>query len=436
MKRFFLFLMMICIAMPVFAQKKEIEDTKYRRSSLHIVLVTTDDPILKESEVMKSWENYPFPEKYNQHEVDLKTFAAGKPGVSFFEFATNYVNGTYQLSNKISNLKKMLEDIDNKAYTLALIEKVNKKIDEEKLAHKLLEKWFNIQPDGTADISLIKARGAYNATEMQALEASQTTRGLAILQDAGEELIGNTFVSFCKIDFYENEPIEKFKLMISNAIVSLLLGEQTTSSIAEIAYEAAKEGYSARTMAMLYKLNWNDSIMAQFYDCWVGEDKIDYDKFQSLLFDMVFIGADISTSRANAPFGFNVDEKNLIDLTIVRNIDNLFAKMQANYEVFKPKFPVLTNPPLTAEFGMKEGLKGGEKFQLLEPVWNDKKNQREYKLIGIVKVDKKQIWDNRYNAGEESENKQVNKKTGEPIISTLLTKNKAAYPGMLLRQTK
>jgi len=47
--------------------------------------------------------------------------------------------------------------------------------------------------------------------------------------------------------------------------------------------------------------------------------------------------------------------------------------MQATYEVFKPKFPVLTNPPLTAGFGLKEGLKGGEKFELLETVWNEKK---------------------------------------------------------------
>jgi hypothetical protein len=131
-----------------------------------------------------------------------------------------------------------------------------------------------------------------------------------------------------------------------------------------------------------------------------------------------------------------VNEKNLIELTVVRNLDKLFTTMQQKYEVFKPKFPILTNPPLTAQFGMKEGLKGGEKFELLEPVWNNKTNKREYKRVGIVKVDKKQIWDNRYNAGEIPQNPQVDKKTGESIQATLLSKNKVAYPGMLLRQMK
>jgi len=33
------------------------------------------------------------------------------------------------------------------------------------------------------------------------------------------------------------------------------------------------------------------------------------------------------------------------------------------YEVFKVKVPVLTNEPITAQIGMKEGLEGGEKFE-------------------------------------------------------------------------
>jgi hypothetical protein len=257
------------------------------------------------------------------------------------------------------------------------------------------------------------------------------------LEDAGEELIGNTFVQFCKMDFYENEPIARFSMMLANAIAAFSgPAEGTVRAAARTAYEVSKDGYSARAMALLYKLNWNDSILAEFYNCWIAENKLDYQKFQALPFNMVFVGADVSTSTAVAPFGFNVDEKKLIELTVVRNLDNLFTKMQQNYEVFKPKFPVISNPPLEAQLGMKEGLKGGEKFELLEPVWNEKLNKREYKRVGIVTIDKKQVWDNRYNAGETPENPQVNKKTGEPITATLLSKNKAAYPGMLLRQMK
>ncbi|MDR2972828.1 MAG: hypothetical protein LBU83_13035 [Bacteroidales bacterium] len=437
MKNIFLIFFAILFCVPIVAQKKEIEEPNYRRSSLHLVLVTTDDPILKETEVMKAWDKYPFPDKYNQHSVELKKFAAGKPGVSFFEFATQYVKGNSSLPTTIRELKKLQQfDTDEEAYIKAMIDRISNKIREEKLAHKLLEKWFNINPDGTYSMDLIQNRGCYNATEMQALEASYTLRGRAILEDAGEELIGNTFVAFCKIDVYENEPIAKFKFMIVNAIANLTEGGELIRTAGEIAYLAAKDGYSARTMAMLYKLNWNDSIKAEFYNCWKDDTHIDYEKFQMTPFNMVLVGNDISIGKAIAPFGINFDEKKLIDLTIVRNIDNLFAKLQAKYEVFKPKFLVLTNPPLTAEMGMKEGLSGGEKFELLEQIWNTKKNKREYKRVAIVKVDKKQIWDNRYFAGEENPKQQIDKKTGEPIKSTLLTKFKGAYPGMLLRQIK
>jgi hypothetical protein len=419
------------------AQKKQIEDAKYRRSSLHLVLVTTDDPILKEAEVIKAWDDYPFPDKYNEHSIDFSIMRAGKPGVSFFEFATKYVSGEYKFPTTLKDLKQLQNNLNEKAYTQELIKVIEEKMVEERVAHKFLEKWFQIQPDGSCSMELIKRRGCYNATEIQALEASLTQRGKALLEDAGEELIGNTFIQFCKLDFYENEPIAKFSLMVANAIAALSgdLGE-SMKALAEIAYETTKNGYSARVQASLFKLNWNDSIMAQFYNCWINETKLDYDKFNALPFNMVFVGSDISTGNAITPFGISLNEEKLINLTVVRNIDNVFTKMQANYEVFKPKVLILSNPPILAECGMKEGLKGGEKFQLLEQIWNENTNRREYRSVGIVKVDKKQIWDNRYYAGETPENRPVDKNTGEPITGTLFTKNKLAYPGMLLRQIK
>ena len=428
----------LMIVVSAFAQKKQIDDTKYRRSSLHLILLTTDDPILKEEEVMQSWSHYPFPDKYNEHSINLRTFPAGKPGVSFFEFAKKVASGEGDLlPTTLAGLKKMKEDTDGKAYIAALKTKVEDKITEEKLAHQLLEKWFGIQPNGKTDWSLIQERGCYNATETDASMAFLTTRGSAMLADAGAELISNTFVSFCKLDFYENEPIAKFYLILAEAISKFIPGGDAAVSAAQIAYEATKNGYSARTLALLYKLDWNDSIRAEFMNCYNGEI-FDYQKFQSLPFRLAFVGSDVSTSTAINPFGASkeLNESKLIDLTVVRNIDKLFTKMQSKYEVFRPKFAVLTNPPLTAEFGMKEGLKGGEQFEILMPVWNEKTLKLEYKRQGIVKVDKKQIWDNRYNAGETPEKPQIDKKTGEPIRSTLLTKSKVAAPGMLLRLIK
>ena len=47
---------------------------------------------------------------------------------------------------------------------------------------------------GICDVELVKERGLYNASELDKALASKTQRGNALLEDAGEDLIGNTFL--------------------------------------------------------------------------------------------------------------------------------------------------------------------------------------------------------------------------------------------------
>ena len=55
--------------------------------------------------------------------------------------------------------------------------------------------------------------------------------------------------------------------------------------------------------------------------------------------------------------------------------------------------------------------------------------------VGTTAADKKLIWDNRYNAGDEPENPTLDK-DGQPIKATNFKKNKKAQTGMLLKQAK
>jgi hypothetical protein len=53
--------------------------------------------------------------------------------------------------------------------------------------------------------------------------------------------------------------------------------------------------------------------------------------------------------------------------------------------------------PVTARIGLKEGLEGGESFDVLESRKDAKTGQYKYVSVGSVSVDKKQpIWDNRF----------------------------------------
>ena len=47
--------------------------SEYRRSSLSMVLLESESFPNKDA-VMSSWNNYPFPDKYNKHEISTKSF--------------------------------------------------------------------------------------------------------------------------------------------------------------------------------------------------------------------------------------------------------------------------------------------------------------------------------------------------------------------------
>ena len=119
----------------------------------------------------------------------------------------------------------------------------------------------------------------------------------------------------------------------------------------------------------------------------------------------------------------------LISKTVIRNIDKLFVKLQRSYEVIAPVAQIITLNPLLAVLGMKEGLEGGESFNLLEPVLNPETEEIEWKSVGVVKVDKKGIWDNRYTLTDEAPAED-----SAEIKGTVLSANKKAALGMVVKQ--
>jgi hypothetical protein len=156
---------------------------------------------------------------------------------------------------------------------------------------------------------------------------------------------------------------------------------------------------------------------------------------ESDLFSLKYVGVQYNQSLVTFKIGETRTEEQIINLTLVRNLDNAFAKLQKKNDVFKPAVPVATSDPITAKIGMKESIEGGDNFQVLEMIWDDKAGKTTWKKVGTCKVDKKApIWDNRYNAGDEVE-VQKDKK-GNLIIATTFKGPKNLEPGMLLKQIK
>lgn len=424
------------------------QDFQYRRSSLSMVLIESENFPNKDA-VMDSWNNFPFPDKYNEHNIDLKSINLEALKLSDQEllhggFLVDTLKNSFQIVKATAGGKPVR--YLNAANTMAAVMpneqqeyqlKIDKVIRERKLANELIATWFNRDAEGKFDMSLIQERGFYNATEMEASIAQGQARGLASLGDAGEELLRNTFVTFSKLSFNENEPTARaIRDAAKKSIRENMAGKSQILMDAALAgadatYEKTKEGYTLWSKTWLYQLNWNDSVAAVFYtDLWANPEAFD----ESDLFGLEFVGTQYNRSLVTFKIGEKRTEEQIIDLALIRNVDNAFAKLQKNHEVFKPKVPVLTSDPITAQIGMKEGLSGGEKFDVLEMVFNQKTGTTEYKVVGSATVDKKAVWDNRHNAGEEIE--PALNKDGTPIRATTFKGAKSIEPGMLLKQKK
>lgn len=408
------------------------QDFHYRRSSLFTILMESNDFPMKDT-VLRCYADYPFPDKYNQHLVSIPSFNPDKYALTPEErdaagFTKSAKVGSMMKGIGISSLSNVtggMVKIDTLESEMPY--RIEKYINDSHLASKLVNKWFHGE-SGSHDMSLVQERGYYNATELEASVASNQISGMSALGDAGEELINNTFVTFTQMDFVLNEPIAR---TVYETAILASKGNPIAEKAALAAYNSTKDGYTICSKTWLYKLTWNDSIASIFYSDYWGKPK---EVEESNLFSMEYVGYQKNSSIVL--FSLNKSPEQIIKKALGRNMDNVYAKLQKEYDVFKPKFPVLTIDPITAEIGMKEGLEGGEKFDVYEMVINPETQRTSYEKVSSVTADKKHIWDNRYNAGEEPENVQTDKK-GNPItVTTFKGGSKKIQPGMILKQVK
>ncbi len=434
---------------------------EYQRPSLHLVLLTateeasegtliiTDENILKAVE--DSWTNYDFPALYNEFTIPFvrKDVSAAKG--SIMEVMAAYGKPGALDNLDVAALTSIIAMMDGKEYREALRKSIEDA--ENEIAHQLIRKWWSIDDNGVVSDTLLRKLACYSATQNQANAAAETTEGAkqGLYSELAESTMANTFVAFSKVDFYSSEPIAAFTRNISLKIGELT-GLPGAELAANLAYEKMKDGYSAFTNALLYKLEWNDSIANAFYDIWsydeaTGVDKVDMDKFNLMPFHLTYVGGTNSKATCMPKKEDKGKEvAHMVYKTIHRALNNQFNKMQNAYEEFRPMVPVLgidAKGGIIADMGTKEGIKVGDSFKIFEPFVNEK-GMTKYKYIGVVKVVKWQgeqfkngVWDNENEdlAGNADQNAVENTMATE-IIGTHLSKFKNATPSMFVKKGK
>jgi hypothetical protein len=449
MKSKFLLALCVLTANFIMAQTEE-KGQKYRRSSLNMMLLGSDQFPMKDV-VMGSWANYPFPNKYNNHSLAERSIDLESIVLSDKELMANgFLNDTLKTpadllkaTMKLKNLKYTSSD-SSKAVVLPSEKemyqlKINKIMAEKQIAKQMVAKWYSRNEKGELGTALIEERGVFSANKSDVATAGTSEAGEALLKELGKDLIANSFTTFTKIDFFENEPVArvvrdvaKQEAMKKLAGKPQVLVDKAMQGI-DLAYDKAKDGYTLVSKTWLYQLEWNDTILNKLYDIWGNPAAFD----TTNMFKMKFLGSNYNTSTILfSKEGRTIEQ--MIDLALVRNIDNTLAKLQKEYDVFKPKVPILSVDPITADIGAKEGLAGGESFEVLELNVDPKTGVSEYKVVGKIKVDKKKVWDNTYNMNQTKE--VVLDKDGNPIPELTATSFKGGgskmYPGLLLKQVK
>ena len=393
MKKTVLILLLVIPSLLVAQAKKD-----FVRSSLHMHLVD-DFSFDNGDKVLDSYNKFQFPQNYNDHRIALNKIKLSEYELTDEEKASSGKKKSL-LGDAISDAASgaiegstggLVKAQDNSMVKLQL----NKYNKSNKIAHELVKKWFDIKEDGSFNMELIGLRTLQTKSmEMAAIAGASGTGGV----DQVNSLINNTFVVYTRLNYVSNEIAAEVIRQVALQQVTKLpaMLQNKGIKVANKIYEKTSEGYSVWTTAWLYSLKWDQDVFDVLQST-ITDDKIDLEKFDAIDFKLEFLSQQKATSLVT--FSLKKEDKgrtqqDVFDLSTIRNMDKVMVKLQKKNEVFKPVFPLRDNFSLAA--GAKEGIDGGETFEVLET-----KNGK-YNRIGTMKVDKKRVWDNTWT-GEDIE---------------------------------
>lgn len=399
-------------AIPSFAKNDDQTDFsgKYRRSSLCSFLVSRTDQKLHDK-IEEKYLEIPTPDQYNDHDLSVRILSVPEKGT------------------KRNDIESFLE--------------------RNGVASRIVAKWFDRnQIDGKCDMDLIKSRGLYNSSELDRELAGRTTRGLAMLEDAGEELIGNTFVLVHEASYIDHAQRSKnvaTGLRIFGAIMGAVAGAYGGSdlgnSISDLGNSVADmaetfKGFRVKFHTSLYQLQWDEETAGTFYkEMYAAQgDEAKKKAFENHrdLFKLKYIG-DVTSGGSKVSFLGISEEKPeiMVRKACQRAIDDNVRDLQKNFEVFRVKSPIskVLGNEVEVAIGMKEGVNADSVYEILEP--QEENGKTKYKKVGTIKPVNGKIMDNRYMAAEEGA-------VGSDLhFSTFkITSGHDIVPGMLVRQVK
>lgn len=402
-------LYIVLFLMAVIAVSNAQNVASYNRSSLYTILVV--DPKARMSdEMIEAYMDLPVPDKFNNHNLSLR-----------------YVTMSMSDQKKSNNLDETIGEFAKKNL----------------IAKRMVAKWFNRDREtGAFDFSMIADRGLYNASASDLAVAMKSQRGKALLADAGEQLIGNTFLVVHNVTYIDKqEQAEKAQNVLNkiSAVSSAFLGTNVVSVAADVGslISEAVAGFTVNVDSYLYQLQWDNETADGFYSqYYYSKSKVSKSKKASFeaerdMFKLVYVGSYSSRSDKAVVRGW-YNASDVFKQVLARALDKNIVALQKNFENFQVVVPVyqVEGNQVLVQIGLKEGVSATSRYEVIERT-EDKKGEVTYTRKGVIRPNPKLIWDNRYMADEEDAvNSDLNYTTFEVVSGS------GFYPGMLVREIK
>lgn len=388
-----------------FTTSAQDEEPPYRRSSIYSVLVNHSD-LKFSNEIVSVFKQMPVPDKYNDHDLSVKVIKATTGGYTDRSVADQFLKNN-------------------------------------NVASRLISKWFDRNfLTGECDLRIIQKRGEYTASEQERAKAAVMVegKGNAMLQDAGLDLIGKTFVLVNDIQYIDKAQTSQFWAgfaALAGEVLTQATGDNAWSTVGHTTALAVStiKGFRCKVYTHLYQLVWDeyaeDIFYKKIYSDVPNDQKLAAMEQYRSSFKLQYIGSQMSSGGATSFLGINEDKPQvMIRKACQRALDENVMNLQKNFEVFKVKVPLISTEPLTAQIGRKEGITTNSKYEVLEVV--EKNGRRTYKRIGVIRpISDDKIWDNRYMAVEE-------RAPGATLGYTTFEKVSGGkfYEGCLIREIK
>lgn len=386
--------------------QNQVVSAEYSRSSLTFIMLEPGRMPFQ-GRLRSTMEDLEVPDKFNDNNISRRSLEIGR-----FER---------------DNIMLFAQQSQNRQIVAGSgLDEIRKSLESERIANHVLAKWWSRKPDGTFGVELLQERGAYDATDAEVVAARAAKRGMARVMDAGEELINKSYILV--FDFHDTKTMAQHYNEVDSRRRETAKRLNTTFT----PVERTREGYRTDLAVHLFRIDFNDSVSAVFFqELWIDPATDDEQtqalkkkKFDEFHFPISYVTS-VSTTQESSQlielkYGKKSDEE-LFTKLVEGSMDDVLFQLSTRYEDFRVRTAVYNTRPIRAKIGLKEGVSVDQRYFVYE-YRLDARGEIYSVRRGVVRATNK-ITDNRQVATGETQPSRFYQIAGRRI-----------EPGMLLEQ--